>query len=198
LIRACDGASMRMLCVQCVHKSLRQACACMCVCIYICIYIHTHTIDPHVWRDDASMCMMCVQCVHKSIYIQRILTCHDASVCMTCVWCVYVSFAEYSLFYRAILQKRPIVLRSLLMMCVWCVYDVHRGGCGWLVQRCGPTNYYHQSPFRYCNTLQHTAAHCNTLQNTEKMTWTIIISPPFSVLQHTATHCNTLQHAVAH
>jgi len=27
-----------------------------------------------------------------------------------------VSFAEYSLFYRALLQKRPIILRSLLMV----------------------------------------------------------------------------------
>ena len=26
-----------------------------------------------------------------------------------------VSFAEYSLFYRALLQKRPIILRSLLL-----------------------------------------------------------------------------------
>ena len=26
-----------------------------------------------------------------------------------------VSFAEYSLFYRALLQKRPIILRSLLI-----------------------------------------------------------------------------------
>ena len=26
---------------------------------------------------------------------------------------LYVSFAEYSLFYRALLQKRPIILRSL-------------------------------------------------------------------------------------
>jgi len=28
-----------------------------------------------------------------------------------------VSFAEYSLFYRALLQKIPIILRSLLIMC---------------------------------------------------------------------------------
>jgi len=28
---------------------------------------------------------------------------------------LYVSFAEYSLFYRALLQKRPIILRSLLI-----------------------------------------------------------------------------------
>ena len=27
-----------------------------------------------------------------------------------------VSFAEYSLFYRALLQKRPIILRSLLIV----------------------------------------------------------------------------------
>jgi len=28
---------------------------------------------------------------------------------------LYVSFAEYCLFYRALLQKRPIILRSLLI-----------------------------------------------------------------------------------
>jgi len=28
---------------------------------------------------------------------------------------LYVSFAEYSLFCRALLQKRPIILRSLLI-----------------------------------------------------------------------------------
>jgi len=27
---------------------------------------------------------------------------------------LYVSFAEYGLFYRALLQKRPIILRRLL------------------------------------------------------------------------------------
>jgi len=29
---------------------------------------------------------------------------------------LYVSFVEYSLFYRALLQKRPIILKSLLMV----------------------------------------------------------------------------------
>jgi len=29
---------------------------------------------------------------------------------------LYVSFAEYGLFYRALLQKRPIILRSLLIV----------------------------------------------------------------------------------
>ena len=34
---------------------------------------------------------------------------------------LYVSFAEYSLFYRDLLQKRPIILRSLLIVAVHCV-----------------------------------------------------------------------------
>ena len=29
---------------------------------------------------------------------------------------LYVSFAEYCLFYRSLLQKRPIILRSLLIV----------------------------------------------------------------------------------
>ena len=42
-------------------------------------------------------------------------------VCVCVCVCVdslesYVSFAEYSLFYRALLQKRPIILRSLLLV----------------------------------------------------------------------------------
>jgi len=28
----------------------------------------------------------------------------------------YVSFAEYSLFYRALLQKKPMILRSLVIV----------------------------------------------------------------------------------
>jgi len=35
---------------------------------------------------------------------------------------LWVSFAEYSLFYRALVQKRPIILRSLLIVanpCLW-------------------------------------------------------------------------------
>ena len=33
-----------------------------------------------------------------------------------CLYKLQVSFAEYSLFYRALLQKRPIILRSLLIV----------------------------------------------------------------------------------
>jgi len=35
-----------------------------------------------------------------------------------------VSFAEYSLFYRALLQKRPIILRSLLVIATSYEWDV--------------------------------------------------------------------------
>jgi len=31
-------------------------------------------------------------------------------------WTLYVSFAEYSLFYRAFLQRKPMILRSLLIV----------------------------------------------------------------------------------
>jgi len=51
---------------------------------------------------------------------------------------IYIHFAEYSLFYRALLQKSPIICRSLLMYihfaCVWrCVCGI----CGvWLAKYC--------------------------------------------------------------
>ena len=36
---------------------------------------------------------------------------------------LHVSFAEYSLFYRALLQKRPIILRSLLLEATPYMYE---------------------------------------------------------------------------
>ena len=38
-----------------------------------------------------------------------------------------VSFAEYSLFYRALLQKRPVIVRSLLIVhtCMCHMYHTH-------------------------------------------------------------------------
>jgi len=43
---------------------------------------------------------------------------------------LYVSFAEYSLFYRALLQTRPIILRSLLIIATPCMSRLTR--MGWL------------------------------------------------------------------
>jgi len=39
-----------------------------------------------------------------------------------------VSFAEYSLFYRALLQKRPIILKSLLIVAT--PYNFYAGSFG--------------------------------------------------------------------
>ena len=41
-----------------------------------------------------------------------------------------VSFAEYSLFYRALLQKRPVILRSLLIVAT--PYEYHAKGCKYI------------------------------------------------------------------
>jgi len=39
-----------------------------------------------------------------------------------------VSFAEYSLFYRALLQKRPIILRDLLIVATLYRYGITNSG----------------------------------------------------------------------
>jgi len=54
-----------------------------------------------------------------------------------------VSFAEYCLIYRALLQKRPIILSMLLT-------------------KATSYRYTRDQTTAHCNTLQHTATHCNT------------------------------------
>ena len=75
----------------CVYGSMY---VCMCVCVRMCIYIHgcIHTIWSR-YMDTHT---------HGVPTLSRLLK-------MT------VAFAKYSLFYRALLQKRPIILRSLLI-----------------------------------------------------------------------------------
>jgi len=63
------------------------------ICIYVYIYIYIHIfceLDLHVFTDVVAQLKL------------------------------YVSFAEYSLFYRALLQKRPIIYRCV---CELCNYD---------------------------------------------------------------------------
>jgi len=79
-----------------------------------------------------------------------------------------VSFAEYRLFYRALL--RPI----------------HK----LIIQK----SRTHHQPILYispnhCNTLHNTATHCNTLHNT---------ATHCNTLHNTATHCNTLHNTATH
>ena len=110
----------------------------------------------------------------------RVCVCMYVCVCTygvaTVSWLLklYVSLENIGLFCRALLQKRPIVLRSLLMVA---------------------SPYAHQM-CRKCNicmccacTLQHTAAHCNTLLRT---------ATHCNTLLHTATHCHTLKHTATH
>ena len=101
----------------------------------------------------------------------------------------YVSFAEYSLFYRALLQKRPIISRSLHLPAAKCTVGNHGRStkvcCATFeVQLTAARKTFAPKSFDL-SSLQHTAKHCNTLQHT---------ATPCNTLQHTATHCNTLQH----
>jgi len=61
--------------------------------------------------------------IHTSAQIYIHTSAQIAEVCMYMGWLRWVgslkwsvSFAEYSLFYRSLLQKRPIILRSLLII----------------------------------------------------------------------------------
>ena len=93
------------------------------------------------------------------------------------------SFAEYRLFYRALLHKRPMI--PLLVASAHTEQLVHGG----ILQHTGA----------HCNTLQHTATHCNTLQNTATHCNTLQRTATHcNALQHSATHCNTLQHSATH
>jgi len=104
-------------------------------------------------------------------------------------------FAEYSLFYRALLQKRPILVRSLLIVAIpyqngalfhkWPI-DVCR-----LQQDATPScstsaTAHASSSSTHCNTLQHTATRCST--------WVNLLA----LMAHNAQHCNLLQHTVTH
>jgi len=57
------------------------------------------------------------------VYMCASLTCEYVYICL---FCKYVSFAEYCLFYRAPLQKRPMILGSLLIVAtLYRFYVIH-------------------------------------------------------------------------
>ena len=88
-----------------------------------------------------------------------------------CILKLQVSFAEYSLFYRALLQKRPRIakrcsilpLRHISTHCTICQH--------------AHLSTPHSTATHY-NTLQHTATHCNTLHHATTQR---------NTMQHTAT-----------
>ena len=108
-----------------------------------------------------------------------------------------VSFAEYHLFYRALLQKRPIILRSLLIVATpyvhikkYVVLPRHSVAISMLQLKIEfKTHWYTlQHTAAHCKTLQHTGTHCSTLQHTAAH-W----QHTGSTLQHTAAHCNKVR-----
>ena len=90
------------------------------------IYIHTHTyICPYVSQQLYTLSMYTYTPTHMFLYIVS-----------TMGWLrlvgslkLQVSFAEYSLFYRALLQKRPETSRSLLMKATPYILYIIFSGC---------------------------------------------------------------------
>jgi len=76
------------------------------------------------------------------------------------------SFAHSCLFDRALLQKRPVILRSLLIVATLSTKDS--------ATHCS---------IALCQTLQHTATHCNK------------VLPTITALLHYTRFCHTLQHS---
>ena len=126
------------------------------------------------------------------------------------------TFAEYCLFYRALLQKRPIILRSLLIVatpylscvCIYACVCVCACACA-----CASTRtHIPRHTLIHTHTLTHTPpVYINPvmfwLSDKSGLFWTwfkgqnITSLDPVThcnTLQHTATHCNTLQHTATH
>jgi len=112
-------------------------CVCVCVslyvtlCLYVCMFVYVKNI---IYVSISTFMYMFVReyvygfvdvvrwLVAARMYVYMHLNMHVCEkICVSMGWLplvgslkLYVSFAEYPLFYRALLQKRPIILRSLL------------------------------------------------------------------------------------
>ena len=133
-----------MLCVYiyicCVYISIYVVCIYIC-CVYVYIYmlcVYIYVVRMCIYICCVYIYMLCVYiyiyvaCIYTHKYIMRrlqyVCICADSStaaqyhiLCDTMGWLrlvgslkLEVSFAEYRLFHRALLQKRLIILRSLL------------------------------------------------------------------------------------
>ena len=127
------------------HTCGRTTYICLCVCIYreiiiMCVYIHLY-MYTYTQTDYNYVCVytyiqvyICVLCVGVHIYVYT----HEHTqhsyvrvylyIQIDMGWLrsvgsikLQVPFAEYRLFYRSLLLKRPIILRSLLIVATpWC------------------------------------------------------------------------------
>ena len=119
-----------------VYVCVEEDCVCVCVCMNV--YITS------IVYASVCLCLRCVCVVHPYISRQKLPHYNSMSnseqvrkggvgilaqkgavfvlTTLTMGWLrlvgsleLYFSFAEYSLLYRALLQKRPVILRSLLI-----------------------------------------------------------------------------------
>ena len=114
----------------------------------------------------------------------------------------------------ALLQKRPIILRSLLIVATPYLssHIIHHLLMASSFDSFSDSHSFPVDILRMCDaqhTLQPTATHCNPLQPTathgNPLQHTATHCNPLqptathgNTLQHTATHCNTLQQAATH
>jgi len=106
---------------------------CVCVCVYVCVYTFIYVASfrdvllrqiriPHIgWlqlvgslnldktTEDELIC-------YPPLLLRQIRIPHIGWLQLVGSLKLYVSFAEYSLFYRALLQKKSMILRSLLIV----------------------------------------------------------------------------------
>jgi len=85
---------------------------------------------------------------------------------------LYISFAEHCLFYRALLQRRPIILKSLLIVATpyqispqfWYLFSniIRRYPDAKFMK---PIKYRSEQFLCFCGSM-YTAIHCSTLQHT--------------------------------
>ena len=111
-----------------VHLSMYVCMSvCTCICMYVCmyryiyIYIYMYMYIQTYIHTQISVRMHIYVRMH-TLYAHSItLTSTNDTAAMGWLRLVgsfklYVSFAEYRLFYRALLQKRSIIFRSLLIV----------------------------------------------------------------------------------
>ena len=136
----------------------------------------TH-LSSHLIYDCHHMCITCDNKSHMCVWQQ--VTLHMIASHSAYLLCRY-AFAEYRLFYRALLQKRPINLHicmRLVIICIWHVPRYHMQ----CVAVCGSV---WQCVAVCCSVLQCVAVCCSVLQ---------CVAVCCSVLQCVAVCCSVLQ-----
>jgi len=196
---------------------------CVYVYMYICMCIHIYSIWYAV--RDMYIYIYIFMFTHVYIYMSHATYIQCIYIERESIWHItylklQVSFAECRLFYRALLQKRPIILRSLLNS-MWYVRHDLFSSVAWLYHICA-----HAAPragsqsalcvyvYMYICTYIHIHSICmifsmwyvwhdlfallrDCIQRAHLLHF-VHTATHCNTLQHTATHCNTLQHTATH